>query len=462
MKESERIIPKKNDTKNLRFNFCEVYQNFEDNEAINEASRCLNCHNSPCLKGCVLNNNIPLINSLIKLGKYKEAYEVLIETNPFPSICGRVCQQELQCEKNCALNLLKNSETISIGRLERFLGDKFLNEEIKVDKSKINDIKVAIIGSGPSGLACAHSLIKEGFNVTIFEKEEQFGGLLTYGIPEFCLPRSNIQNIVDKLKNAGVVFKNNSKIETKEDFERLKEAGFDVFFVACGANEPRKMSIEGEDLLGVLSGSQYLKITNSKKYLDDPKYKYISEAKNVLVIGGGNSAIDCDRMALRLGADRVINMYRRSEEEMPARKEEYINALNEDVKFIFLANPTKINGNEESRVISVDCIKMTLGELDNSNRRKPIPIEGSDFRIYCDLVIMALGSTSNNEEIAKNNALYIDKYGYFVVDKETMETSVENFYAGGDCVSGPDRVVSAIKDGLKVAKAISKKYKKNS
>lgn len=460
MKKNLSIKPKENDVSNLLYNFKEVFSTYLDSDAFNEASRCLSCINSPCKNGCPLNNDIVKINELIKLKKYEEAYEVLIETNPFPSICGRVCQQELQCEKACTLNKVKNSEAVAIGKLERFLGDKFLDKQFLKTNLKLNK-KVAIIGSGPAGLACAEKLITNGIDVTIFEKEKYFGGLLIYGIPEFCLPRIYVDSVINKLKLLGVNFINNTTIETKEDLNNLFFSGFGAIFIAHGANVPRKMNIVGEDFKGVISATEYLKITNFKENFKKPAYEYIFDAKKVVIVGGGNVAIDCDRMALRLGASHVYNLYRRSESEMPARKEEFLNAKKENVDFRFLTNPIEIISENNDKVSSIKCLKMELGELDASGRRKPIPIKGSEFNIDCDLVVMALGSISNSYKMALENGIKINKYGYFMVEEDTMETNVKNIYAGGDCVTGPTTVALAIKAGLKVANAIINKYKQN-
>lgn len=460
MKKNLSIKSKENDVSNLLYNFKEVFSTYLDSDAFNEASRCLSCINSPCKNGCPLNNDIVKINELIKLKKYEEAYEVLIETNPFPSICGRVCQQELQCEKACTLNKVKNSEAVAIGKLERFLGDKFLDKQFLKTNLKLNK-KVAIIGSGPAGLACAEKLITNGIDVTIFEKEKYFGGLLIYGIPEFCLPRIYVDSVINKLKLLGVNFINNTTIETKEDLNNLFFSGFGAIFIAHGANVPRKMNIVGEDFKGVISATEYLKITNFKENFKKPAYEYIFDAKKVVIVGGGNVAIDCDRMALRLGASHVYNLYRRSESEMPARKEEFLNAKKENVDFRFLTNPIEIISENNDKVSSIKCLKMELGELDASGRRKPIPIKGSEFNIDCDLVVMALGSISNSYKMALENGIKINKYGYFMVEEDTMETNVKNIYAGGDCVTGPTTVALAIKAGLKVANAIINKYKQN-
>lgn len=460
MKKNLSIKPKENDVSNLLYNFKEVFSTYLDSDAFNEASRCLSCINSPCKNGCPLNNDIVKINELIKHKKYEEAYEVLIETNPFPSICGRVCQQELQCEKACTLNKVKNSEAVAIGKLERFLGDKFLDKQFLKTNLKLNK-KVAIIGSGPAGLACAEKLITNGIDVTIFEKEKYFGGLLIYGIPEFCLPRIYVDSVINKLKLLGVNFINNTTIETKEDLNNLFFSGFGAIFIAHGANVPRKMNIVGEDFKGVISAVEYLKITNFKENFKKPAYEYIFDAKKVVIVGGGNVAIDCDRMALRLGASHVYNLYRRSESEMPARKEEFLNAKKENVDFRFLTNPIEIISENNDKVSSIKCLKMELGELDASGRRKPIPIKGSEFNIDCDLVVMALGSISNSYKMALENGIKINKYGYFMVEEDTMETNVKNIYAGGDCVTGPTTVALAIKAGLKVANAIINKYKQN-
>ena len=458
MEIKKRVEPQRQSSLEAVYNFREVYQNYTKEEVILEASRCLNCKNKPCVLGCPINNNIPLINSLVKNGNFKEAYEEFKKTNQLPEVCGRVCQQEMQCEKACTLGKIANNESIAIGRIERFLGDYFkdLKEEF-VDKK--NGKKVAIIGSGPAGITCASILAINGFDVNIYEKDAKYGGLLTYGIPNFCLPNEVVLNSINRLKKLGVKLFNNKKIESKNDFDKLFSEGNLAIFVAHGANAPRKMNIEGEDSKYVISAMKYLKVINAPDECKDESLDIIKNSKKVIVVGGGNVAIDCDRAALRMGAEHVYNVYRRSEAEMPARKEEFLNAKNENVDFRFLTNPTKILLDENKKVIGVECIKMELGEPDSSGRRRPIEIKGSNFVIDCDLVVMALGSISESEIISKENNLHINKYGFYEVNEETMETSEENIYAGGDCVTGPTTVVLAIKAGRIAAEAIINKYK---
>ncbi len=454
----ERVEPQRQSSKEAVHNFEEVYKNYTEEEVVLEASRCLNCKNKPCVQGCPINNNIPLANLLVKNGDFKGAYETFLKTNQLSSVCGRVCQQELQCEKACTLGKIPNQEPVAIGRIERFLADYFKDERVKLEV-KNNGKKVAIIGSGPAGITCASILAKNGFNVTIYEKDMKFGGLLTYGIPNFCLPNEVVFNEIDKLKSLGVKLVNNIKIETKKDFDKLIEEGNVAIFIAHGANKPRRMNIEGEDSKYVISAAKYLKVINAQDECKDETLSIIRGSKKIVVVGGGNVAIDCDRAALRMGAEHVYNVYRRSEAEMPARKEEFLNAKSEDVDFKFLTNPTKILLDESGKVIGVECIKMELGEPDSSGRRRPIEVPNSNFVIDCDLVVMALGSVSEADIVSKENNLTINKYGFYEVNEETMETNIENIYAGGDCVTGPTTVVLAIKAGRTAANSIIKKYK---
>ena len=453
-----RVEPQRQSSLEAVHNFDEVFKNYTKEEVVLEASRCLNCKNKPCVQGCPINNNIPLANLLAKNGDFKGAYETFLKTNQLSSVCGRVCQQELQCEKACTLGKIPNQEPVAIGRIERFLSDYFKAERDNLNVVK-NGKKVAIIGSGPAGITCASILAKNGFDVTIYEKDEKFGGLLTYGIPNFCLPNEVVFNEIDKLKSLGVQLVNNTKIETKKELDKLINEGNVAIFIAHGANKPRRMNIEGEDSKYVISAAKYLKVINAQDECKDEFLGIISDAKNVVIVGGGNVAIDCDRAALRMGAEHVYNVYRRTEAEMPARKEEFLNAKSENVDFKFLTNPTKILLDDSKKVIGVDCIKMELGEPDSSGRRRPIEVPNSNFIIDCDLVVMALGSVSEADVISKENNLAINKYGFYEVNEETMETNIENVYAGGDCVTGPTTVVLAIKAGRTAANAIIEKYK---
>ncbi len=454
----KRVEPQRQSSIEAIHNFEEVFKNYTNEEVILEASRCLNCKNKPCVQGCPINNNIPLANLLTKNGDFKGAYETFLKTNQLSSICGRVCQQELQCEKACTLGKIPNQEPVAIGRIERFLSDYFKDERSHLNIEN-NGKKVAIIGSGPAGMTCASILAKNGFNVTIYEKEEKLGGLLTYGIPNFCLPNEVVFNEFDKLRALGVKLVNNTKIETKNDLDNLIKEGNVAIFIAHGANKPRKMNIEGEDSKYVISAAKYLKVINAQDECKDEFLGIISNSKKIVVVGGGNVAIDCDRAALRMGAEHVYNVYRRTEAEMPARKEEFLNAKSENVDFKFLTNPTKILLDDSDKVVGVDCIKMELGEPDSSGRRRPIEVPNSNFVIDCDLVVMALGSISEADVISKENNLSINKYGFYEVDENTMETNVENVYAGGDCVTGPTTVVLAIKAGRTAANSIIEKYK---
>lgn len=459
---NKRVENKHQETKKAISNFGEVNFSYTKEEAILEASRCLSCIDAPCVSGCPLGNNIPSINKLIKEGEFDKAYLLANETNPLMGICGRVCQQENQCEKVCKRGKIPNSEPIAIGRLERFLYDFHqcgMNATIKNPIK--NPFSIAIIGSGPAGLSCACKLSQDGFKVTIYEKENICGGLLVYGIPEFCLPHKIVFDEIETLKKRGVKFLANSKIGDNNKLDNIIQShDYDAVFIAHGANKPRLMNIIGEYSFDVYNANEYLSYVNVPNDIKSSKEENIYHAKNVVIVGGGNVAIDCDRAALRLKANKVYNLYRRSEKEMPARKEEYQNAINEGIDFRFLTNPIEILLDENEHVKGVKCIKMKLGEADASGRSSPIPIEGSEFVIDCDLIIMALGSVAETNDIASKNGINIDKHGYYLVNEKTMETNKNNFYAGGDAVTGPTTVVQAIKAGLLAAKSIEEKLLK--
>lgn len=438
--------------------FEEVNQGYSMDQVVLEANRCLQCKDPKCVKGCPINNNIPLMIKCVKEGNFNAAYEVASKTNSFPSICGRICQQELQCEINCIRNNpLIGSEGISIGGIERFVGDFHQMNSLEMqEKREYKDI-VGIVGSGPAGLACAKTLNQLHYGVIVFEKSKEYGGILRYGIPNFCLPREVLNKEIKTLSSNGVIFKNNYEVNS---IKELKEKfGLKAVFLGIGLDGSRMMGISGEDKEGVLDATTYLKIANDLNSFDIRLFNLVTKAKRVVVVGGGNVAIDVDRCAIRFGASSVDNVYRRSEKEMPARKEEYNNAIGEGVDFNFLINPIEIVGG--NRVEGVKCERMKLGEPDSSGRCRPISIPGTEFLIPCDLVVMAIGNVAKNTFKEKNNIM-MDKNGLFIVDDNSMESSYKSVYAGGDIVTGPKSVVLAIKTGKKAALAIDEAIKKSS
>ncbi len=442
-----------------RSNFDEVPLGFTEEMAKLEASRCLQCQDPKCITGCPVNVNIPAFVKLIKEGKFRDAILSVKNYNILPAICGRVCPQESQCEKECLLR--KKGESLAIGSLERFVADWERANKLKEcpDCETPNHIKVAIIGSGPSGLTCACDLARKGYNVTIFEAFHCGGGVLVYGIPEFRLPKGIVADEIETLKMLGVKIEYNSIIGKILDLEDLKTMGFKAFFVGVGAGLPMMMKIPGMDLNGVLSANEFLTRANLMKAYRFPEYDTpIKIGKIVAVIGGGNVAMDSARVALRLGADKVYIIYRRSETEMPARKEEYHHGKEEGINFQFLTNPIKVIGDDQGNVKQLEVIKMKLGEFDDSGRRSPIPIEGSNYFINVDTVILALGTEANPIFTKSVPTLRLNKWGYIIAD-EKGATSLEGVFAGGDIVTGSATVISAMGAGRIAAKNIDKYLK---
>ncbi len=454
-KTRRNLIPEQ-DPKVRAKNFDEVTTGFTAQMAMDEAKRCLNCKNASCMKGCPVGVKIPEFLALVKEGKFYEAGEVVKSTNFLPSICGRVCPQEEQCEKACVRT--KIDFAVNIGGVERFVGDYMLTQASDKKQVAKKNKRVAVVGSGPSGLTCAAMLAREGVEVTVYEAFHKAGGVLTYGIPQFRLPKTLVQSEVDKLKDLGVKFELNTVIGKTITFDELRRDN-DAIFIGSGAGLPQFMGIEGENLVGVLSANEYLTRINLMGAFDESSCTPVQRGKKVTVIGAGNVAMDAARTALRMGAERVTVVYRRSREEMPARKEEIRHAEQEGIEFAFLTNPVRYLG-ENGKVSALECVKMRLGEPDASGRRKPEPIENSNFIFATDMVIVALGTSPNPLIKASYDALETTKRGILVVD-ENMMTSVDGIYAGGDAVTGAATVILAMGAGKKAAKAILERFSQN-
>ncbi len=415
-------------------NFAEVALGYTVEQAIDEAERCLNCKNSPCVNGCPVMVHIPEFIAKVKEGDFEGAYQIISQSSSLPAVCGRVCPQESQCEKYCIRGI--KGEPVGIGRLERFVADYHnANCKEKAVKPQSNGVKVAVIGSGPSGLTCAGDLAKKGYEVTVFEAFHLAGGVLVYGIPEFRLPKSIVQKEIDTLKELGVKIETNMVIGKVLSIEELvKEYGFKAVFIGSGAGLPKFMNIPGESLVGVYSANEFLTRINLMKAYKDDATTPIIHGKKVVVVGGGNVAMDAARCAKRLGGDVHI-VYRRTLNELPARKEEVEHAMEEGIIFDLLTNPVKINGNENGWVSSITCVKMELSEPDASGRARPVEVKGSDFDIEADVVIMALGTSPNPLIKATTEGLEVNKHGGIITDENGL-TSVEAVYAGGDAVTG--------------------------
>lgn len=439
-------------------NFEEVVLGYTPEEAISEARRCLQCKNKPCVNGCPVNVPIPGFIKAISEGEFEEAYQIITKENSLPAICGRVCPQESQCEGKCVRG--KKGEPVAIGRLERFVADFHMinKSESELSNGNKNNIKVAVVGSGPSGLSCASELAKKGYDITVFEALHKTGGVLIYGIPEFRLPKKLVQDEIETIKKLGVNVKKNVLVGRSVTIDDLLEEDYKAVFIGSGAGLPRFMNIEGENLNGVYSANEFLTRVNLMKAYESNSKTPIRVGKSVAVFGGGNVAMDAARTAKRLGAENVYIVYRRSENELPARREEVHHAKEEGINFKLLTNPTKIIG-ENSFVKSINCISMELGEPDASGRRRPVAVPNSDFMIDVDTVIVAIGQTPNPLIRQTTKGLNIQSWGGIIVEEETMETSKEYVYAGGDAVTGAATVILAMGAGKKAAAAIDEKLK---
>ena len=441
------------DPKVRAHNFREVSQGYTEAMAQEEATRCLNCRHRPCVSGCPVHIQIPDFIQQVVKGDYAAAYDIISDASNLPAVCGRVCPQESQCEKVCVRGI--KGEPVGIGRLERFVADWHnAQPERKIKKPQSNGHKVAVVGSGPSGLTCAGDLAKKGYEVTVFEALHLAGGVLVYGIPEFRLPKDIVQKEVDNLTALGVKIETNMVIGKVLSIDELmEEYGFEAVFIGSGAGLPRFMNIPGENLCGVYSANEFLTRTNLMKAYKHNALTPIMHAKKVAVVGGGNVAMDAARSALRIGAEKVYILYRRSEEELPARREEVHHAKEEGVEFMMLTNPVEILGNEDDFVRAVRCEKMELGEPDASGRRRPVEVPGSEFILDADCVIMAIGTSPNPLIKSTTKGLDTQRWGGIIVD-ENGRTSREGVFAGGDAVTGAATVILAMGEGKTAAKAI--------
>ncbi len=450
----KKIPVREQDAKVRATNFEEVCYGYNEEEAQAEAARCINCKNAKCMEGCPVAINIPAFIHEVKEGNFEAASKIIGESSALPAVCGRVCPQESQCEQRCIRGI--KGEPVSIGKLERFVADWAREHDIKPEPPKQkNGKKVAVIGSGPAGLTCAGDLARMGYDVTIFEALHEAGGVLVYGIPEFRLPKSKVvQKEIENVKHLGVKIETNVVIGKSTTIdELLEEEGFEAIFVGSGAGLPKFMGIPGENANGVFSANEYLTRSNLMKAFDDNYDTPIMIGKKVAVVGGGNVAMDAARTALRLGAEVHI-VYRRSEEELPARVEEVHHAKEEGIIFNLLTNPTEILADENGWVKGMKCVEMELGAPDESGRRRPVVKEGSEFEMELDTVIMSLGTSPNPLISSTTEGLEVNKWKCIVADEEHGKTSKEGVYAGGDAVTGAATVILAMGAGKAGARGI--------
>ena len=440
-------------------NFEEVATGYTEEMAVNEAMRCLKCRKKPCTKGCPVKIHIPEFIDAVSKGEFEEAYNIISQTSSLPAICGRVCPQENQCEGRCIQGAF--GEPVAIGRLERFVADWHdANGTDNFKAPEPNGHKVAVVGSGPAGLACAGDLIGMGYDVTVFESLHKAGGVLAYGIPEFRLPKAIVAKEVSKLEEKGVKVVKNAVIGQSMNVDELFADGYEAVFIGTGAGLPSFMNIPGENLLGVCSANEYLtRINLMKAYLPDYDTP-IQKARNVAVVGGGNVAMDAARCAKRMGADHVYIIYRRSMDEIPARREEIEHAIEEGIEFKLLNNPVKIIGDEDNRVCGIECVEMKLGEPDASGRRRPVEIEGSNFVLDVEEVIMSIGTRLNKLILNTTENLEPNERGGIGTD-EKAATSHKAVFAGGDAVTGAATVILAMGAGKTAAESIDEYFKEN-
>ncbi|MCG8578829.1 MAG: NADPH-dependent glutamate synthase [Bacteroidales bacterium] len=436
----------------------EVNSGLTEDEAVNEARRCLDCPDPTCITGCPVEINIPKFIKRIEQGDFLQAAQVLKETSALPAVCGRVCPQEKQCEAQCFYHLKMKKDPVAIGHLERFAAD-YERESGQISVPEVaasNGVKIAVIGSGPAGLTFAGDMAKNGYDVTVFEALHEIGGVLKYGIPEFRLPNSIVDVEINNLKKMGVKFENNFIVGRTATIDDLKEEGFEGFFTGSGAGLPRFMNIPGENYIGILSSNEYLTRVNLMDAANPQTDTPIISGKNVAVIGGGNTAMDSVRTAKRLGAKRAMIIYRRSMEEMPARVEEVKHAQEEGIEFLNLTNPVEYFADESGRVNKVRVQKMELGEPDSSGRRRPVPMEGSEYDIDVDTVVVSVGVSPNPLIPSSLPQLETTRWGTIVVDEEKLQTSIPEMFAGGDIVRGGATVILAMGDGRNAAAAMHK------
>lgn len=457
MRKEKYPIPEQDPKERIQ-NFREVTLGYTQETAMQEAMRCLECKHKPCMKGCPVNVDIPGFIREIKEGRFREAFEIIYDTNSLPAICGRVCPQETQCEQYCIRGV--KGESVGIGRLERFAADFMMDTNTGFQPANKNGRSVAVVGAGPAGLTCAGDLIKLGYSVTVYEAFHEPGGVLVYGIPEFRLPKDLVKKEIGKLEAAGVKIRPNMVIGKVLNMEELLEE-HDAVFIGTGAGLPKFMGIPGENFVGVYSANEFLTRVNLMKAYRFPEYDTpVRIGRDVTVVGGGNVAMDSARSARRLGSRNVTVVYRRGEQELPARREEVHHAKEEGIEFRFLENPIRILGDQEGNVTGMECICMELGEPDDSGRQRPIPRRGSEHVIPTDMVIMAIGQSPNPLIAAATPALKTHSWGGIVTEAETGRTSMPRVYAGGDIVTGAATVILAMGAGKNAAQTIHEDLKK--
>lgn len=442
-------------------NFNEVALGYSAETAVEEAKRCLNCKNRPCVAGCPVSVKIPEFIAHMKDGRFEEAYQTIRETNALPAVCGRVCPQESQCEGKCVRGI--KGEPVGIGRLERFAADYHMSNAVSENgHSDPDGPKAAVVGAGPSGLTCAGELARKGYAVTVFEALHKPGGVLVYGIPEFRLPKKIVSAEIDNLKKMGVKIETDIVIGKTITVDELFEQGFKAVFIGSGAGFPTFLGIEGENLNGVYSANEYLTRINLMKAYQAEYETPIFKGKKVAVVGGGNVAMDAARSALRVGAETVYILYRRSLKEMPARSEEVEHASEEGVQFQLLTNPVRFIGDEKGWLKGVECVKMELGEPDTSGRRRPIEQKGSEFVLDIDTAIIAVGTSPNPLIRKTTRGIDVNRHGCIIVSEESGETSRQGIFAGGDAVTGAATVILAMGAGRKAAAAMDRYIQNNS